>query len=172
MRARRESSATGCASFLILMGCSPTSSRRSSRRRGSAALVHEPPLYTIPAWDADGVAKKREQAPANGRMSWDGRMWDRQGRQFEMTRELDRAEAHALLSDEQVQVAIYSSTSALEWVEAKDRRRTWSERILPRLHDTPDWQPPPGEPGTLPFVPELWSEVKGIGKTLVFNDRD
>jgi hypothetical protein len=118
------------------------------------------------------VAKKRAQAPANGRMSWDGRMWDRQVREFEMARELDRAEAQALLTDDQVQLAIYSSTSALEWVEPKDRRRAWNERILPRLHDNPGWRPPAGAPGTLPFVPELWSEVNGSGRTLVFNDHD
>lgn len=99
-------------------------------------------------------------------------MWDRQGRQFEMARELDRAQVQALLADDQVQVAIYSSTSALEWIEPQDRRREWTERILPRLHDNPAWRSPRGAPGTLPFVPELWSEVNGSARTIIFNDHD
>jgi hypothetical protein len=105
-------------------------------------------------------------------MSWDGRMWDREGREFGMVRDVDRPEAQALLADDDVQVAIYDGAGALEWVEPKDRRRAWSDRIAPRLHDNPDWRPPPGAPGTLPFVPELWREIKGTAQTLVFNDRD
>jgi hypothetical protein len=98
-------------------------------------------------------------------------MWDRHGRQFEMTREVDRAEARALLADDHVQVAIYSGASALEWIEPEDRPRCWRERIAPRLHDNPEGRPPE-PPGSLPLVPELWSEVNGSGKSLVFHDHD
>jgi len=107
------------------------------------------------------MAKRRGQAPANGRMLWDGRMWDRQGRQFELARELDRADAKTFLNEGDIQVAIASGTAALQWIEPADWGRAWSEGILPRLHDNTDWRPPPSAPGTLPFVPELWREIDG-----------
>ena len=99
-------------------------------------------------------------------------MWDRQGREFVWFREVDRETAQRLVTEPEVQVAIYACVTALRWIEPQDRSRVWRDELAPNLNDDPDWKPPRGAPGQRPFSAELWREVNGNAAVLLFNDHD
>ena len=83
------------------------------------------------------MSRRRSSPPANGRMSWDGRLWDRAGRQYEKGSEPTRDEAKVLLDQPAVQVAIQEFTLPLQWVEPAERPSVWKDKLAPRLHDSP-----------------------------------
>lgn len=101
-------------------------------------------------------AKKRKP-PANGRLSWDGRLWDPSGRQYERdVDELGSREAERLVCDRDVQVAISWCSQPLSWLPPGERDRCWRNDIAPNLHNDPDRHPPRRASDQLPFHAELW----------------
>jgi hypothetical protein len=113
----------------------------------------------------------KSRASAKGRMLGGRELWDRSGDAYTYSRDLDRAEVQRLLRDLRCQVAIHMCGGPLRWIEVADRQSTWSSEISPNLHDVPNWKPPRGAPGQLPFVPELWTNGKS-NELLLFYDHD
>jgi hypothetical protein len=117
------------------------------------------------------MAKKKQTPSEHGRLSWDGRLWDRSGQVFECSEvELTRNEAEALLNASDVQVAISWCNTALRWLGPHERRRVWLNELAPNFHDTPGWKPPADAPGQLPFHAEIWRS--GGKSVLLITDRD
>ena len=117
------------------------------------------------------MAKKKHTSSEHGRLSWDGRLWDRSGQVFERSEdELTRSEAEVLLNAPDVQVAISWCNTSLRWLSSDERRQVWLQELVPNFHDTPDWKPPPDAPGQLPFHAELWRS--GGASVLLITDRD
>jgi hypothetical protein len=117
------------------------------------------------------MSPKKRRASANGRML-DGReLFDRTGDVYRYSRDLTRAEIELLIDDPTCQTVIYKNWGALRWIEVADRRSTWNNELSPNLKDVPNWKPPRGAPGQLPFVAELWTSA-GLHQLLLFNDHD
>lgn len=118
------------------------------------------------------VPKRRnERPPARGRLSWDGRLWDRAGNLYEQSDdELSREVVSSLVGDDDVEVAVSVGGGPLRWVEFKQRRSVWTRELEPNFHDQPNWKAPQTAPGQLPFHAELWQ--RGERRVLLFTDRD
>jgi hypothetical protein len=113
----------------------------------------------------------KSRASVNGRMLGGRELWDRSGNVYTYSRDLDRTEVQRLIKDLTCQVAIHRGGGPLRCVEAADRESTWAGEISLNLHDVPNWKPPRGAPGQLPFVPELWINGKS-DELLLFYDHD
>jgi hypothetical protein len=115
------------------------------------------------------MAKKRPSK--RGRLSWDGRLWDRAGRSHTRTvDELDRATVVDLLAAADVEMAVSASAGPLRWIDRPDRMTTWKTELEPDFHDHPGWRPPAAAPGQLPFHAELWQTDDH--RVVLFTDRD
>jgi hypothetical protein len=84
--------------------------------------------------------------------------------------ELTRSEALAVLSDPDIQIAISHASRPLRWLAADQRQRVWREELSPDFHDEPNWKPPTGALGQLPFHAELWKS--GACRGVLLTDRD
>jgi hypothetical protein len=115
--------------------------------------------------------RSKPRSTGRGRLSWDGRLLNRSGVEFEKSvAELTRKAAEDLVHDPAVEVAISIGGAPLRWVSPRDRNAAWRSDIGPNFHDQPGWKPPPFARGQLPFHAELWS---GDGKRVVLvTDRD
>ncbi|HEV7760109.1 MAG TPA: hypothetical protein VGO78_14005 [Acidimicrobiales bacterium] len=119
------------------------------------------------------MAKKRRggQPSERGRLSWDGRLWDRAGRSHvRVVDELDRATVVDLLAAIDVEVAVSACSGPLRWVEPQERMAVWKTELAPDFHDQPGWRPPAEAPGQLPFHAELWQSDDH--RVVLFTDRD
>jgi hypothetical protein len=84
--------------------------------------------------------------------------------------ELTRSEAFALVRDPDTQVAISHGSRPLRWLAPDERQTVWLEELAPNFHDEPNWKPPKGAPGQLPFHAELWKS--GARRVVLVTDRD
>lgn len=118
------------------------------------------------------VAKrKRRKAPRQGRLSWDGRLWDRQEVEYDQVEEeLTKDRATAIVVDETVAMAISRWSEPLRWPTLAERQRVWRDEIEPNFHDQPRPKRPGSERGQLPFHPELWTAHGSL--VLLITDRD
>jgi hypothetical protein len=118
------------------------------------------------------MAKKRRRGSSSaGRLSWDGRLWDRAGRvHHRVIEELDRAVVLDLLRADDVEVVVSSGAGLLRWLDRGERMNIWSTELSPQFHDQPDWRPPANAPGQLPYHAELWRNDQA--RVLLFTDRD
>ncbi|HEX7169036.1 MAG TPA: hypothetical protein VF230_18805 [Acidimicrobiales bacterium] len=117
------------------------------------------------------MTSRKGNRAGRGRLSWDGRLCDPQGREY--TREaddLDRDGARVLLGQRNVQVAISSGGRPLRWLAPGEREPMWRAEIAPNFHDEPGWRAPRDAPGQLPFHAELWRS--GDESVLLLTDRD
>jgi hypothetical protein len=96
---------------------------------------------------------------------------DRSGDVYTYSREVDRAEVQRLIKVPKCQVAIHMCGRPLHWIEEGNRQSTWNVQVSPNLQDVPNWKPPRGAPGQLPFVPEPWTNGKS-DELLLFYDHD
>ncbi len=117
------------------------------------------------------VSGKTQKRSSQGRLSWDGRLWDPAGVLYQRTvDELPRSQALALLRDSKVQVAVSHASGPLRWIEHERRETIWSQELAPNFHDEPNWRPPRDAPGQLPFHAEL--RTSGERRVLLVTDRD
>ena len=117
------------------------------------------------------MARSKGKPSASGRLSWDGRLWDPSGVLYEReVEEVTRSEAFALVRDSDIQVAVSHASRPLRWLAPDQRQKGWSEELAPNFHDEPNWKPPTGAPGQLPFHAELWKS--GARRVLLVTDRD
>lgn len=99
------------------------------------------------------------------------RLWDEKGREWLPFRdEVHRAEILQVLARDDVKVGIYTSRGVLRWVRPEDKWRVWREEIDRNFHDRPDYMPPRGAPGQLPYHGTLYRS--GDDLLLVFDDFD
>jgi hypothetical protein len=107
------------------------------------------------------------QSQGNGRLSWDGRLWDPNGNLYEETdEELDRRQAAELLEDSEIQVAIAACSASLRWLSPGERRTVWSNEIVPNFCDQPAPIPSKG----LPFHADVWRS--GENTVLLLTERN
>ena len=117
------------------------------------------------------MAKSKGKSSGSGRLSWDGRLWDPSGVQYEReVEELTRSEVFDFVRDANIQVAISHGSRPLRWLAPDQRQRVWREELAPNFHDEPNWKPPTGAPGQLPFHAELWKS--GARRVVLVTDRD
>jgi hypothetical protein len=101
--------------------------------------------------------KKKQPAPTNGRLSWDGRLWDRKGDEWTNAHEeIERPEVEELLRRGNVEVAIAECGGPLRWLEEGERIDVWRREIAPDFHDVPNWKPPRDAPGQWPYSARIW----------------
>jgi hypothetical protein len=118
------------------------------------------------------VVRKRGRGPSSaGRLSWDGRLWDRVGRvHLRAVEELDRAAVLDLLRADDVEVVVSSGAGRLRWLDPGERMDVWTTELAPQFHDRSDWRPPATARGQLPYHAELWRNDEA--RVLLFTDRD
>ncbi len=117
------------------------------------------------------MAKSKGRPSGSGRLSWDGRLWDPSGVLYKReVEELTRSEAFDLVRDPDIQVAVSHASRSLRWLPPDQRQRVWRDEVAPNFHDEPNWKPPIGAPGQLPFHAELWKS--GAGRVVLLTDRD
>ncbi len=139
-----------------------------ARRRGR---YRRPTVISVATEHAGRVSAKKQKRSSQGRLSWDGRLWDPAGVLYERSvDELARTEALALLRDRNVQVAVAHASRPLRWIEHEGREAVWNQELAPNFHDQPNWRPPRDAPGQLPFHAELWTS--GERRVLLLTDRD
>jgi hypothetical protein len=101
----------------------------------------------------------------------DDRLWDDTGREWRrVEHDLGRPDVARLLTRPDVRVGIHACRRWLRWVAGGERNAVWVKEIEPNFHDRPDYRPPPGAPGQLPFHATLWRD--GDDELLLFDDFD
>ena len=117
------------------------------------------------------MAKSKGKPSGSGRLSWDGRLWDPSGVLYEReVEELTRSEAFALVRDRDIQVAVSHASRPLRWLATDQRQAVWFKELAPNFHNEPNWKPPKGASGQLPFHAELWKS--GARRVVLVTDRD
>lgn len=100
-----------------------------------------------------------------------GRLWDPSGVLYEReVEELTTREAFALVRDSDIQAAVSHASRPLRWLAPHQRQTVLLEELAPNSHDEPNWKPPKGAPGQLPFHAELWRS--GARRVVLVTDRD